>query len=209
MLLRLSDEKCLKFWQLRKSSFWSAGTHNWAKFQHGVWWENLSCVKTERREAFWKARLPTSSHQLRWKAKAKNTTVMRTGTEMHFKPPRGHSLNNEVKEWWWNREQPGPSEGLVVTFPKPQKSQLRSASGGRNCAPRPSKVSALLRTQGSLSLTWAGWGASVWGGWCEGVRLLLRPSCSERWPAGGERECEYLWVNNRTQQAGKFKSQWK
>lgn len=50
-------------------------------------------------------------------------------------------------------------------------------------------MSASLHTQGSPSLTWAGWGASVWGGWCEGVRRLLRPSCSERWPTGGERIC--------------------
>lgn len=44
--------------------------------------------------------------------------------------------------------------------------------------------SAQVRTQGFLSLTWVGWGASVSGGWCGGVRLLLQSSCSEHWPAG-------------------------
>lgn len=45
-----------------------------------------------------------------------------------------------------------------------------------------------LHTQGSLSPTWAGWGASVWGGWCEGVLLLLQLSYSERWPVGDDNQ---------------------
>lgn len=49
------------------------------------------------------------------------------------------------------------------------------------------KVTAQLRTQWSLSRTSAGWEASVLGDWCGGV-LLLRPSCSEHWPAGGAQQ---------------------
>lgn len=49
------------------------------------------------------------------------------------------------------------------------------------------KVTARLRTRASLSRTSAGWGASVLGDWCGGV-LLLRPSCSERWPAVGAQQ---------------------
>lgn len=44
-----------------------------------------------------------------------------------------------------------------------------------------------LHTQWFPSLTWVGWAASVWVGWCEGD-LRLQPSCSEHWPVGhGER----------------------
>lgn len=132
-------------------------THYKVRFQQAVWCEIASHteVKQERHKlaprAFLERETPDSlPSQHRWKKQR----IPLQWKKWHLK-----STPRTIIKWggegrWWNQEKAGLSQGLVVTFPKPQThSYIHFLTDATSRRLLPSQHGCTLHTQGCPSLS--------------------------------------------------------